>query len=289
MAKKTESKALKVTHKVARRTKTVKAAKRVKPATATKRVLNCVPSRSPDKDWRIEHAAAAGIAHAPAIPVSKDLREAWWEIGNQVQTGSCVGWSTADGIIRWHMVKAGMMTSTDHLSVRFLWMSAKETDEFVSQPETFIEQAGTSIKAALNIARKYGAVLDAALPFGSGELYPGDEKSFYATASTRKIKSYFNLGHDPDTWRRWIANSGPIAARLDVDQAFFNATQTRGQLVSFDPSNTRGGHAVTLVGYDANGFIVRNSWGTGWGDQGFGYASIGYAKAAFTEAYGISV
>jgi len=31
----------------------------------------------------------------------------------------------------------------------------------------------------------------------------------------------------------------------------------------------------------------RNSWGTGWGDRGFAYASLGYAQEAFTAAYGI--
>ena len=39
-----------------------------------------------------------------------------------------------------------------------------------------------------------------------------------------------------------------------------------------------------MVGYTSTGFIIRNSWGTGWGDKGFAYASNAYAKKAFTEA-----
>ena len=31
-----------------------------------------------------------------------------------------------------------------------------------------------------------------------------------------------------------------------------------------------GGHAFAVVGYDSRGFIVQNSWGPRWGDQGFG-------------------
>ena len=46
---------------------------------------------------------------------------------------------------------------------------------------------------------------------------------------------------------------------------------------------------MALVGYDQNQFIVRNSWGTSWGNKGFAYASNAYAAAAFTEAYGVSV
>ena len=46
---------------------------------------------------------------------------------------------------------------------------------------------------------------------------------------------------------------------------------------------------MALVGYTADRLIVRNSWGTGWGDKGFAYASFAYAQAAFTEAYGVTV
>ena len=46
---------------------------------------------------------------------------------------------------------------------------------------------------------------------------------------------------------------------------------------------------VALVGYVNGRFIVRNSWGTGWGDKGFAYAADTYAQPAFTEAYGVVV
>jgi C1A family cysteine protease len=64
----------------------------------------------------------------------------------------------------------------------------------------------------------------------------------------------------------------------------------RGKLDQYKPETRRGGHAVALVGYTPDAFIVRNSWGTtAWGDQGFGYASSAYAQADFTEANGLTV
>ena len=39
---------------------------------------------------------------------------------------------------------------------------------------------------------------------------------------------------------------------------------------SFDESYNSIDHAVVIVGYDANGnYIIKNSWGTLWGESGF--------------------
>jgi hypothetical protein len=254
-----------------------------------KRILNCIPSRKTETDWRAEHADAAGLLAAGALPASKDLRDAWWKVNDQENTGSCVGWASADSVIRWHMVKAHRLQKNELLSPRFEWMASKETDEFIAAPTTFIESAGTSLKSALDVARKFGTVVMDVLPFASGALFQGETEEFYAIAAQRKIASYFNLGVDPGEWRKWIARKGPILTRLGVDRTWDNAGDTNGNLDTYLPETVRGGHAVAMVGYTPDRFIVRNSWGTEWGDKGFGYASIPYATAAFTEAYGVSL
>jgi C1A family cysteine protease len=255
-----------------------------------KRILNCKPSPKVELDWTFEHAAQADIvAAAPAIPPTKDLRAAWWKINDQEATGSCVGWATADGLLRWHFVSAGRVQRNELLSPRFIWMASKETDQYITQPTTFIETEGTSLKSALDVARKFGAVRDTALPFKDGTLYQGDTQSFYALASQLKILSYFNVGTNLTNWKTWLATKGPILTRLDVDATWDAATDNAGNMDEYKPNTTRGGHAVAIVGYKSDRFIVRNSWGTGWGDKGFGYASLAYAQEAFTEAYGIAV
>jgi hypothetical protein len=255
-----------------------------------KRILNCKPSPKVEEDWTFEHAAQADIvAAAPAVPPTKDLRSAWWKINDQEATGSCVGWATADGLLRWHFVNAGRIQRDELLAPRFIWMASKETDQFISQPTTFIETEGTSLKSALDVARKFGAVRDAVLPFKSGALYPGDTQAFYALASQLKILSYFNVGTNLTNWKTWLATKGPILTRLDVDATWDAASDNAGNMDEYQPNTTRGGHAVAIVGYRRDRFIVRNSWGTGWGDKGFGYASLAYAQEAFTEAYGIAV
>ena len=70
-------------------------------------------------------------------------------------------------------------------------------------------------------------------------------------------------------------------AKIPSDEAVKNALVMFGPVVGGFPvyagSNPQfwrakgrfeGGHAVTIVGYTKEGFIIRNSWGTSWGDKG---------------------
>src|SRR5215217_5459408 len=160
------------------------AKKSLKSNGGVKRILNVLPSKRTEDDWSFDNASDAGVLAAPlAIPVTKDLRAPWWKINDQGSTGSCVGWATADSVLRWMFVNAKRIAQSEMLSPRFIWMAAKETDEFITQPTTFIEEDGTSLKAALDIARKYGAVKDDVLPFKTGQLYPNPAKTFYALAA----------------------------------------------------------------------------------------------------------
>jgi len=260
----------------------------------TSRICNLEPSHNTENDWRFEHAVAANAIAAPraAAPASVDLRAAWWDIGNQEATGSCVGWSSTDGVARYHFVKAGRLAQNAKLSPRSTRMASKGTDTFTTRPETFIEEAGTTLKAALDILRKYGAAPESLVPFHiATSLYLGNEDTFYATAATRRIASYFNLQKNLANWRSWLAGHGPILAGLSVDATWDNATATRGKLDTFQANTVRGGHAIAVVGYTTDRrFIIRNSWGTSWGDRGFAYASEAYINAGFfDESYGVTL
>jgi hypothetical protein len=249
-------------------------------------VLNCSPSTRTEEDWTFEDAIDAGVVDLKAAPpASKDLRASWWKIDSQGTTGACVGFATAYGVLQWHYVTSGRIKKSQRPSARFIWMANKETDEITTYPTTFIETAGTQTKLALNIARKFGCVLDEDLPM-DGSLSPLSSAAFYSKAAQLRISSFHNLGRDLNKWRLWLANQGPILTRLGVDRTWDRATTTGGHLAQYLPNTVRGGHAVCLVGYRSDCFIVRNSWGPKWGDEGFAYASDDYAYDAFTESYG---
>jgi hypothetical protein len=269
-------------------------------------ILNCRKSdNEKKKDWGPASATAAGYlpAELPEPPEECDLRRPWWEIRDQGETHACVGFAVADSVLRWHFVKSenkNHIREADLLSVRYLWMAAKETDEFIDRPTTFIDRVGTDIKTALRVAQKYGVVLEKELRLNSGRLSSKEEGEFYAIAAKRRINSYFNLREDIKgiddlkLWKRWIRYHGPIAVRLDVDNEWnslwnLEANSKKKNLDNYDKNTAGGGHACALVGYTKDRFIVRNSWGEIWGDGGFAFATNDYVFDAFTEAYGVAI
>jgi C1A family cysteine protease len=44
-------------------------------------------------------------------------------------------------------------------------------------------------------------------------------------------------------------------------------------------------HAVLAFGYDADSWLVKNSWGTTWGDNGFIRLSLGNTCAVTSKIY----
>ncbi|MEP3421269.1 MAG: C1 family peptidase [Erythrobacter sp.] len=258
-------------------------------------ILNCVPSQDTEEDWLV----ADGDADAPVdfgqpLPSAVDLRASWWTIRSQGKTGACVGFATADSVLRWHYVQRGLIGKNQFPSPRFIWMANKETDSLTRYPSSFLEVAGSATRDALNVARKFGCVLEPALPMTGG--YPLSRASireFYTGAAPLRIHSFRNLfagqADRISVLKRWIAQRGPVLTRLTVDRTWRKATSAKGKLATYRPYDGAGGHAVALVGYTPNYFIVRNSYGRSWGDKGFAYASYNYTQAAFTEAYGVVI
>jgi hypothetical protein len=262
--------------------------------TSGARVYNCTESHDQHEDWSLQKAKALGFSARGAkrkIPASKDLREAWWNIGNQGVTGSCVGWALADSVLRYHFVKSGKLRKHEHISVRYIWMAAKEMDHKCAYPTTFLDDAGTSAKSALRVVRKIGALKTSVLPFEGG-LVKLKEAHFLRIAGRLKVKAFFNLcgtqAGKLDRFKEWLAFHGPILTRLKVDPSW-NTIKADGQLRKYESKKANGGHAVAIIGYTPGHFIIRNSWGPGWGDKGFAYASYEYAADAFHEAYGIVI
>jgi hypothetical protein len=106
---------------------------------------------------------------------------------------------------------------------------------------------------------------------------------------TTRIDGYKSLG-TAEEQKQWIDAVGPITAFLTA-YADFRAYSTgvyRKQLYEELFSNGVG-HILLIVGYDdvQGCWIVRNSWGTGWGQAGYGLIAYGEVGIDQDAKYGL--
>ena len=95
-----------------------------------------------------------------------------------------------------------------------------------------------------------------------------------------RIPAYTHAGSVSDQ-KTWLDTVGPLVCGLTVWTDFFyygSGVYHKQAMVGGNPNKVEGGHVMLVVGYDdtLNCWIVKNSWGTGWGDGGFG--KIGYGE-----------
>jgi C1A family cysteine protease len=90
------------------------------------------------------------------------------------------------------------------------------------------------------------------------------------------VKGYVQTPTGTEAWlQNAVATIGPVTIGYDVVTSFYYYSSG----VYYDPDcssssvNYQGGHAVVVVGYGTDPtlgdyWIMRNSWGTGWGQAG---------------------
>ena len=84
-----------------------------------------------------------------------------------------------------------------------------------------------------------------------------------------KPRSYSEITPRSVTALKQALQQGPVVVYIEADRSSFQSYKSG---VYNDANCFAGGqinHAVTAVGYTDNAWIVRNSWGTSWGDGGY--------------------
>ena len=68
-----------------------------------------------------------------------------------------------------------------------------------------------------------------------------------------------------------LSSGYPVHVGMNTGKAFQSLGRSGVLDVSEKPSGDHGRHAMLIVGYTGNYFIIKNSWGEGWGDKGYAY------------------
>lgn len=126
--------------------------------------------------------------------------------------------------------------------------------------------AGSQFDRILDAAKSPGTVTEACSPYLESTIC---NSPHYKIASWKKI-------YTVEEAKEYISKTGPLMTGMSVYEDFFYVdskkiyTQEYGSFVGY--------HAICIVGYDEKEgcWIVKNSWSTSWGDDG--YCRIAYGQ-----------
>ncbi len=222
------------------------------------------PSYPPAVDWR---------NYPPNPPPPQPLPPGNYvtPIRDQGSCGSCVAFGTLAAFESAVRIKAKNPAQAVDLSEADLFYCHAEAEQgrHCDGPN-----GGWWPAAALACCQNPGVVDEQCFPYT-----PGDQAcnrcNNWQTRLT-KIGAWHSIT-DATLMKQWLASNGPLITCITVYSDFFNYQSGIYQHVT---GGVEGGHCICCVGYnDAQRYwICKNSWGPGWGEQGFfniAYGQVG--------------
>lgn len=227
------------------------------------RKLDAFPDRIDLRDWPYQPTLAP-------LHDELDNRHRVPEILDQGMEGACTGFALA-GAINYLLAQRGMKR---RVSPRMLYEMARCHDEWPGE-----KYEGSSARGAMKGWARHGVCERRLWPdsaYGRGNLTDTIGK----VAEGTPCGAYYRVKHKEvrdvhaalnevgivyctlmvhDGWDK----PGPVSVQV-------GAGKNKGKLpVIARKGHADSGHAVALVGYTKQGFIVQNSWGPKWGAKGF--------------------
>jgi C1A family cysteine protease len=220
----------------------------------------------------------------PALPSSIDLRGIMLPVRDQGQEGCCSGFSSAAFREALYRQQNGVFAPCGYLSPAYLYGRTRMAEG------TFPADAGATLVDEFMTLYNYGVCPEESLPYNQN---PAEAPTPACDVAAQPFRIPAPLGvpvSDPVFLKTALARNLPVAFGMPVYQSF-ESTGSSGLVAIPDKSRETllGGHAMLAVGYDdARGVvIVRNSWGSSWGDGGYCYMPYAMISGWF-EGYTIT-
>lgn len=207
-----------------------------------------------------------------ALPAKVDLRGGGPAVYDQGQLGSCTANAIAAALdFERHKQNLPFLSP----SRLFIYYNERAMEHTVNS------DAGARIRDGIKSVGTQGAPPETLWPYDIAkfELRPPD--AAYAKARLDRALSYLRITPLVNQLKGCLASGFPFVFGITVYESFETPEVAQTGLVPMPGPAEKaiGGHAILAVGYDDSSqrFIVRNSWGSGWGIEGhcmFPYAYL---------------
>jgi C1A family cysteine protease len=228
----------------------------------------------PDLPDARDHLFAAPPPTLTALPKQVDMRPQCPAVYDQGHLGSCTA-NAIGAAIEFDQMKQQLAAPHPFTPSRlFIYYNERVIEHSVNS------DAGAQIRDGIKSVGKQGVCPETEWPYDPTKFAAQPPPATYADAAKYKAISYARITQALTQMKGCLAAGYPIVMGFTVYDGFMSdevAKTGEAQMPDLTTEHVQGGHAVMAVGYDdaQQRFLVRNSWGTGWGMQG--YFTIPYA------------
>lgn len=206
------------------------------------------------------------------LPAKVDLRTDELPVFDQGSLGSC----TANAV-----------------STAFAFSVLKQKEEALYTPSRLFiyyntrlmegnveNDSGATLRNTVKAMNKVGACGEEVWPYVITKFTnkPGD--NCYKIAKDNKAIKYERLSRSLYDFKSCLASGFPFVGGFAVYESFESREVAKTGMMVMPGKDEKfyGGHAILVMGYDDSMqcFIVRNSWGSKWGDKGYFYMPYDY-------------
>lgn len=224
----------------------------------------------PDPRDRLHTAAVMSDANLPEQFSMVDKMPACYD---QKSLGSCSGQAVI-GLAHYRELTDGNKARTIRPSILFEYYNTRLIEGSVAF------DSGATIRNAVKALVRYGMCRDQLWPYVISKFDKKPPAAAYSEATKYRSLSYFRVPQTLNSLKSQLFSNNPIVFGMAVFESFESNEVARTGIVpvpDLDKESRLGGHAMLLVGWNdaVSRFIVRNSWGTQWGKNG--YCEIPYS------------
>ncbi len=203
------------------------------------------------------------------LPGFVDLREWLTPVEDQGELGSC----TANAI-------AG---AYEYLEKRTTGREGEVSRLFVYFQERKLEgnenkDSGATLRNGMKVLQKLGACSERTWPYDIHSFANEPHQDAYSEAEQHLIDEYRRVPVDAHAMKTCLAEGYPFVFGMRIYKAFEDDGQHGRISLPRAGEKDMGSHAMLACGYSDKDevFVVRNSWGTDWGDKGYCYVPYDY-------------
>ena len=207
------------------------------------------------------------------LPTRVDLREDGHlpPVYDQGQLGSCTA-NAIGAAFEYGQRRQGL---SDFMPSRlFIYYNERDIEG------TIDTDSGAMIRDGIKTVAKLGVCAEVTWPYEIAHFRDKPSQQAFAEAETHQALVYRRVTASLRQMQGCLASGSPIVFGFSVYESFESEEVARSGDVSLPPPDEAliGGHAVVAVGYDdaSQRFLVRNSWGEGWGQAGYCTMPYGY-------------